>query len=1451
MKTMCNFWISFLWLVLAASTVEGRMPADDKTPGNPKQRFKFEHLSMEDGLSHNWVQEIIQDSQGFMWFATGDGLNRYDGHSFTVYRNNPDNPDSISGNDIHTIYEDRAGGVWIGVLSGGLNRFDRETERFTHYRFAPDNHHGLSGDSVFSIYEDGEGALWVGTFTAGLNRLDRQTGRFTHYRHDPHDPNSLSGADVRAIHEDATGSLWLAVRGGLDKLDPNTGVVTRRQPDPDDPRSISHGFVQTILEDRSGNMWVGTRGGLNKFDRQTGAFTRYTHDPADPRSLSHDIIRATLEDSRGRLWIGTDNGLNLMDRDAETFTRFYHDPDNPHGLSVNTIQSLFEDRGGALWIGTYDGGVDKLDMGGDKFVHYHYIPKNPDSMAGKSVTTIYEDQAGRVWLGMDQGLARFDRQTERFFNYLPDPGDPRGLSGGFIKDMAEGPDGALWIAVFRGGVNRLDRDGEGFIRYQPDPDNPDLGLSDIDARAVYATRDGMVWVGVYTGGLNKLNPRTGRFTHYTHDPDDPDTLSSNNITVIHADRDQEKFLWLGSPDGGLNRFDPSSGRVTRYEYDPRDSRSLSNNQVLAIGQDRAGKVWVGTANGLNQLVPRSGAFIRYRQKDGLPNNRITGILEDDRGRLWISTNKGLSRYDPLTGVFKNFDARDGLQGDQFYERAACKSKSGELLFGGPNGFNIFDPETVSDNPFAPPVVLTDFKIFNRSAPIGGPASPLEKSINETDEVVLSHQQSVFSIEFAALNYRFPEKNRYAYRMEGFDKGWSRVDSSRRFATYTNLDPGRYTFRVKASNNDGVWNEEGRSITIIITPPWWRTAWMKMLAALLTAGVLLGGYRWRVSAMAARSRILEQEVAERTRELRESQERFRALSASTFEAVVIHDKGVILDANEAAKEMFGFTRNRLPDMHLTGLITPESRGLFDENAKSGSDAPYEVTGVKRDGSRFPLEVRAKDAPYKGRAVRVAAGRDITERKRAEANLHEAKEKAEAANRAKSEFLANMGHELRTPLNLILGFSDLLLRGAVTGKEPLSRGQRENLAIVHRGGEHLLTIINNVLELSRIEARRVTIRTTRCDLFELLSDLEEMFALKAREKNLTLSVEMAPDLPRWVKTDEVKLRQVLINLLGNAVKFTERGGVRVGAGARPRGDAIPDSGPVRLSFEVSDTGAGVAPEEMTILFKAFGQTRSGRDLREGTGLGLRISQQFVRLMGGDLTAQSQPGAGSVFAFEIPAEKTNAPMAGPESMERRTTGLEPDQPVYRILVVDDNEGSRRLLVKLLHPLGFELEEAENGQEAIDKWKRFDPHMILMDMRMPVMDGREATRRIKAGPGGRNTKILALTASSFEEERAWILEAGCDDFLRKPFRENDLLEIIARELGLRYVYEKEPVRAEDADAGARTDHAQPAALPDELKIRLRRAALELNPSQALEVIDEIMHHDAAAARTLKSHRF
>ncbi len=832
--------------------------------------IRFEHISIEQGLSQNSVLCTLQDNKGFMWFGTWDGLNKYDGYNFTIYRHDQGNPHSLGDNTVWSLYEDLGGALWIGT-GAGLDYLNRETGQFTHYQHNPNDPASLSDNVVLSIWEDPSGALWIGTANGGLNKLDRSTGRFTRYQHNPDDPYSLSSNSGVTIYPDTlrsrgdwTGMLWVGTSNGLNKFDVGTQRFTRYQHIPGDAQSLSDNGILTVYEDRSGTLWIGTNKGLDWYNRETGHFVHYQHLASDPHSLSDNMVWRIYEDRLGTLWIGTlEQGLDKFDREHGRFIHYRNDPNNPASLSNNRIRSIYEDRSGALWIGTDGGGLDKFDVGKKGFTNYQSDPNDSNTLSAKSVLAVYEDRSGVLWIGtISGGLDKFDRETMQFTHYRYDPRYPYSLSSNFILSLYEDHRGTLWIGTYEGGLERFDRKNDQFVHYQHNPRDP-YSLSNPSVRAIYEDRDSMLWIGTWGGGLDKLDPTTRRFEHYRHNPDDSSSLSDNTVRTICEDG--MGALWVGT-ENGLNRLDRETGRFTRYQHNPDDPNSLGDNFVLTIypqnGDNREGAspaLWIGTnGGGLDRFDPENEIFTHYGEKDGLPNNVVYGILEDNQGSLWLSTNKGLSKFNPRNGTFRNYEVRDGLQSNEFNEGSYYKSRSGEMFFGGVNGLTAFYPEDIKDNSYTPPIVLTS--LTQSGEPVDASAA-----IENITEAKFSWPNNFFEFEFTALSYVQPEKNQYAYRLDNFDKDWNYI-ATRRFGRYTNLPGGEYTLRLKGSNNDGVWNEVGTVLKITIVPPFWEMWWFRGLAALTLIAGVLGGYRLRVKSVETRNRQLEALIKDRTHAL---------------------------------------------------------------------------------------------------------------------------------------------------------------------------------------------------------------------------------------------------------------------------------------------------------------------------------------------------------------------------------------------------------------------------------------------------------------------------------------------------------------------------------------------------------------------------------------------------------
>jgi PAS domain S-box-containing protein len=908
-----------------------------------------------------------------MWFGTHDGLNKYDGYTFTVYRHRRSDPDSLSNNTITALYQDHTGTLWIGTTVG-LDSFAGGAPRFTH--------HPAVGEEIAAIYEDSSGTLWIGTAGSGLFRYDRTAGQFIHYKYDPADPHGLSDDSVISILEDDSGALWMGTaNGGLNVLVPGQGGPDRAterfssyQHDPADPHSLSHNRVIALYQDRAGALWIGTGteyefevGGLNVFipgqgdlDTDTGQFDHYLHAPGDERSLSNNRIKAIYEDQAGVLWIGTDDGLNVLDRATSTFTRYRHAPLDPHSLSSDAITAIYEDRAGTLWFGTDDQGINKYTRAREKFVRYQADPFAPNSLSDTEVAALYEDRSGLLWIGVaGEGLDSLDRKTGQYTHYTHDPDDPHSLSNNNVRALYQDHQGVLWVGTGRG-LDRYRAAGQ-FDHYAHDPG--DAGsLSQGAVKAILEDHTRTLWVATEEPGtINRFDRATETFMRYEHDPDDPNSfIRTYGVRTIYED--QAGDLWLGTYNG-LVHFDRASEAFTQYRHNPDDPFSLSHDFVWSIHQDPDGILWIATAGGLNRLDHSTGRFSIYTMEHGLANDNIMCILTDVQGNLWMGTDDGLSRFDPRTETWRNYDESDGLTDNDFQLGSCHQSKSGEMFFGTSDGFNAFYPTGVQGSSFIPPIVLTAFRKFDEIVEFDTPLANVK-------EIRLSHEDNFFAFEFAALDYADSAKNQYAYKLQGFDKDW--VDcGARRYAGYTGVPPGQYTFRVKGANSDGLWNEEGRAIRIIITPPFWETWWFKVAALTLLFGLVFWVIKARMQNVAV---------------LRASEERFRMLFENAplcvFELDMAPTTPHIIRANRRSERVYGWSPVEFPAISLQSMFAPDARPALAQMMGTldvGKTVTIESTGLRRDGTAFPVRVRATGEPGPDLKLAILAIEDITAEK----------------------------------------------------------------------------------------------------------------------------------------------------------------------------------------------------------------------------------------------------------------------------------------------------------------------------------------------------------------------------------------------------------------------------------------------------------------------------------------
>lgn len=843
----------------------------------PAHPMLFQHIGNDAGLSQGNVLAIHQDRDGMMWFGTEDGLNRYDGYTFEHFKRERGNANALANDFIWDIVEDASGDLWLATNGGGLVRYDRADDRFVSYRHDAGDPNSISSNIVRRLAIDPQGAVWVATRGGGLDRFDPASQTFRRYRLSA---DAATPDQLYALHFDRAGRLWVGGDHGLTRVDTDTERMTSFAHDADDAGSLARGSVRAILEDRLGNLWVGTYGGgLSKLAAGEDRFVTLRHDASKAATLTGDRVQTLFEDDAERLWVGTTNGLNLLDPVSHEVTRFENVPTEATSLSDNNVTEIFQDRSGLMWFGTKTRGINTWNP---RTWGFGFEPAKEMSASAERapvVTSFVEDTKGRVWVGTyGDGLNALDRANDTLTRYFAGADGAAAIPGNHVMSLLRDREGMIWVGTLRNGVTRIDPETGVVDTLRHDPEDA-TSLAANGIMTLYEDRAGRVWVGTFGGGISRYDRRTGAFENFAAGENG---LSSNRITSFAEDPTGR--MWVGTDAGGLNLFDPSTNTFRAFRHDPDLVGTLADDTVYDIAVDPAGTVWVGTrGGGLDRIVgdarkPASIRFENLSEVDGLTNDTIYGVQFDASGWLWLSTNFGITRYHPESGDFIRMHRRDGLQGEEFNFGAHYRSESGELFFGGANGYNAFHPERVERNAVAPLIALTGF--FRGNDP-----KKENLPLDEDGNVSLDWKNNDVGFEFAALDFTSPQNNRYQFKLEGYDRDWIDLGTRRR-VTYTDLDAGRYLLRVRASNSDGAWNEAGYTVPIAVAAAPWATWWAYLGYVLLAINIALGlyfGHRRRLAREAAYSFRLEQEVRARTEKLADNNKELHALNKALQES----------------------------------------------------------------------------------------------------------------------------------------------------------------------------------------------------------------------------------------------------------------------------------------------------------------------------------------------------------------------------------------------------------------------------------------------------------------------------------------------------------------------------------------------------------------------------------------
>jgi signal transduction histidine kinase/ligand-binding sensor domain-containing protein/CheY-like chemotaxis protein len=1341
---------SFSILVLCGWLLSSVVKAADVQP------LILEHLTTTDGLPQGTVMTSLQDSQGFVWLGTEDGLVRYDGHDLFRYAYSAADPNSLPGNFIYQVVEDAGHDLWIAIKDAGIARWHRDSDTFTAYRHDPKSASSIASDSVRAVLLDSRGLVWIGTTDAGVDVLDPKSGRIQHLRHDPEQPASLSSNRIFTLALDHDGDVLVGTDSGLDHWQADTRSFLHYGAEKNAARSLLGTQVSRVLEDKTGTFWIGTFDrGLTQLDRDGRVLKTFRHDSSDPASLSDDDVRALLEDQTGHLWIGTADGLDLLDRSTGQFTHYRHDASDTESLRDSFVMSLYQDGAGLVWIGTRAGGVSRWnprswELGGHR-----------PSWVGTALVTAFADAPNnKVWIALfGDGLVQFDADNGKVTPLDQIVGRKNALADARVMSLRQDHNGALWIGTMADGLKKLTAAGR--LESIPVREGDPHALSAAGVMTIAESRNGLIWIGTFGGGANVLDPATGIVRQLPFGSSKPGAISAANVTAIAEDEDGN--FWIGTDGGGLNLARADGTVIKAFRHDVQDRSSLPSNTVYALAVDAKNQVWIGTdGGGLATVVgsassPDTMRFKVRSRVDGFSSDTIYGVVPDASGGLWLSGNAGLMRLDPNNGALKTYHREHGLQGEEFNTGAYFRLRDGRVCFGGPGGFNIFDPARLTENRRPPRLVLTSVEVLGVRADLGTP-------FWLRDHIALDHRGNIVSLDFGVLDFTSTKHNRLAYRMSGLTDHWIDLGAQRRI-TLTNLDAGTHTLEVSAANSDSVWSRSPLTITIHRDPAPWESRWAYAAYALAILAIVfyrLHGQRRRFRAVERSRKRLESEVLLRTKELRESNRRL----------------------------------------------------------------------------------------------------------------------AEAAQ-AKSDFMDRMSHELRTPMNGVVGMTELLSR------TQLSATQSHLTKTIRSSAQILLQIVNDLLDLSKIRAGKVALEALPIDFGQVLEECTSLFAGAAEAKGIELIVCPPARTETVLIGDPLRVRQILMNLIGNAVKFTERGEVVVTADVRSMEG---DQAIVQLA--VADTGIGMDADAIGKIFEPFSQADETTTRRfGGTGLGLSICKELADVMGGHITVESKPKIGSTFYLSLPL-KTGAPLAAPDSvalagrvriLTRRTalseslmrhmtslgltvisdesqredvlvvdastradalksyleqpnlsqhpvvviattaeaesqdlrvrlhpktivlkpvhrialhealaaamgaslptsaeeTGVAADSPRFNahVLLVEDESVNAAVAQGYLTALGCTSVWVKSGTEAVSRSasERFD--LIFMDLNMPGMDGFATATLIRdRGGDDHRVPIVALTAHDAINYRDRCLAAGMNDFLSKPYGLEECTRVLGR---------------------------------------------------------------------------
>ncbi|MBK8807933.1 MAG: response regulator [Bacteroidales bacterium] len=1376
-----------------------------------RELLNFSQYNVNNGLSENIINCINQDKQGFIWIGTQNGLNRFDGYEFKVFKHNPLDENTLRNNNIKALLIDNEGYLWVATSGGGISRYNHKTDCFENHCFFKTQTNSEKCN-VYTIVEDKTGSFWIGTYGEGLYKFNPKSKKTVSYN-TTGSTNKISGNSIRSLCVTKSNTLFVGYETGkVDVIDLKTGKVTSV-----DKLTHNNNAIMHIIEDASQNIWIGTYGaGFSIYNQKRKTLKNFN---VSNSKLNNNVVWKFFVKDNNTVWIATrGGGINIFNTLTEDFKTISYSPDITNGISSNTILEIFKDASGIYWIGTEDKGINTLNIFKQNFKKISPKYLFP-TLTSNSVESVFLTRNREIWLGlMGNGVVYYNQENgdKEIFTTQNSK-----LSNNSVLSINQDIEGNIWFGTDGSGVDIYNPKTKTF-RNLSNKTNDSSSLSNNAVHVLFRDSKNNMWLGTYGGGLCKYNKETDNFSIYTLD-----TSAMNNV-VLSIFEDISNNIWVGTNNKGLARLSKNMKFI--YSDSGVQGENKLDNMLMSIyrnGDDSL--LWVGTGGmGIQCKDIYNNSVISFTGNEGLSNDVVLDILPDKKGVFWVSTINGLNKFDPATTYFKSFDTEDGLLSNVFNHNSSFYDSLGYMYFGGDNGLNIFHPDSISISNFTPPILFTRLQIGYEDVVINSKTkgvNVLEQSINTSTDIVLSHRHNVISIEFAALDYKSSKKIKYQYKLEGLDEKWHTCNADSRIITYTQLSSGNYTLKVRSTNSEGVWCDNIKSLHIKVEPPYWKKSWFILLVALLLILFIYFLIKYNTYKLKKNNKLLEERVAERTKELAEQRdevfkkteqiysqqeeildqkrlletknielEKFNLAASKADSSIAILNKsGFIEWANECFYKNFDFPFDVLKKEPVNFVIQMSNEVLYDnfktciENKVSSSfEFDYKDKFNKRIftlTSVTPVLSRLLDietivlvitdiTKQKVTEQQILIQKDQITKQHHELQIHrdnleklveertgalrDALIRAEESDRLKTSFLANISHEIRTPMNSIIGFSELLSLPGISEEK-----RKRYLEMISSNGEALVRLIDDIIDLSQIETGQIQFKKqpfsiySRCEI--MLSHLNTL-VLKSGKSIATKFKVSEFDKNILLYSDAFRIEQVLLNLLNNAVKYTDKGDFfgfeLIGEGENKY-----------IRFFCSDTGIGLQPEQIPLVFKRFTKIEDRKGIiYRGAGLGLSISKHIAELLDGEMWVDSEYGKGSEFYFTIPYKE----IIVEESFYKF------DFSAFKILIVDDEPVNVTLMSSVLTITNAQLFTASNGQEAIDQYYAAKPDLILMDIKMPIKDGYEATKEIRQD--STIVPIIAVTAYSMQSEKEKIISAGFTNLILKPVNQKNLLFEISK---------------------------------------------------------------------------